>query len=274
MFFANATYSSQEYGKKTLGICSNEDEAKRLEGRNDGVLRVQYEKPIAKAILRTAATHTLPADFTLNGVHYSLLTYNYRPEERFYNQYRKDHVVRKTRIVRNTEIYVCSERCRCTACFGQYGFDNLENVCGIVRLWDDPRRTAEIDVQHCTRCGSYFIDKESLASYESKYGLLMITKHHITGNETETWQRTSITYNPDTVLSRNGYSTKLYTAERRAILVRIMKHGVSKAEIKDVLSRFISQRSERCPEAAAVWTADLEFVNDFELANEDVVRFL
>lgn len=273
MFFANATYTSQEFGKLIIAICTDEDEEHLWDGREDGIFRVQYTKPIAEAVLRAAAVGVLPVDFSCNDVQYSLIKYNARPEERFYNQYRKNHVVRKARIVRNTEIYVCSERCRCTPCFGKYGFDSLENVCGLVKLRDDPQRIVEIDVQHCTRCGNYFIDKESLALYEHRYGLLSIIKRHITGNETEAWGRSSITYKENTVLSRNGYSTSLYTHERRAILVGIMRRGVSKAEIKDVLSRFISQRSERCPDAASVWRADLEFVNDYELDSEKLVRF-
>ncbi len=169
-----------------------------------------YERPIAKELLRAASTEKLPADFTCHEVQYTLLRYSARPEERFYNKYRESHVVRRTRIARHAEIFVCLERCRCTSCFGKNGFDSLENVCDLVKLRDDYRRVAEIDVQHCTHCGSYFIDKESLVAYEQGYGLLCITKRHITGNEADTWQRPSITYKEDTIFSRNGYSPSRY----------------------------------------------------------------
>lgn len=273
MFIANATYSSQKYGVKKLGICTTKEEVHAWDNRNDGLLRAHFEAPIADAILRVAATETLPAEFILLDVPYTLLRYNARKEERFYNKYRKNYVVRKSYIAKDADIYVCSERCRCTACFSEFGFESLENVCGVVRLRDDPSRTVEIDVQHCTHCNNYFIDQESLIAYEREYGLLRITKHHITGNENESWARTSVTYNPDSILSRNGYSTKLYTRDRRAILVKMMKSGIKKAEIKDLLSRFITQRSKNCPNAAVAWEADLQFVNEYNLDNEPIVRF-
>lgn len=273
MFFANAVCSSQEFGQFTLAICTEKAEEHLWDNRDDGIVRAQYERPIANTILCAAATGKPPVDFICNEVRYTLLRYNARSDERFYNQHRKNYAVRKTRIVRNTEIYVCSERCRCTPCFVEFGFDSLENVCGLVKLRDDPRHVVEIDVQHCKHCGSYFIDQESLAFYEQQYGPLCITKRHITGNEGDALQRSSMTYRDNTVLSRNGYSTSLYTTERLSIITRLLKQGVSKAEIKDILSRFISQRSERCPAAAAVWKADLEFVNNFDLDKEAYVYF-
>lgn len=49
--------------------------------------------------------------------------------------------------------------------------------------------------------------------------------------------------------------------------------GIKKAEIKDLLSRFITQRSKNCPNAAVAWEADLQFVNDYNLDNDPIVRF-
>ena len=42
---------------------------------------------------------------------------------------------------------------------------------------------------------------------------------------------------------------------------RDFKSGIKKAEIKDLLSRFITQRSKNCPNATVARKADLRFVN-------------
>ena len=47
----------------------------------------------------------------------------------------------------------------------------------------------------------------------------------------------------------------------------------SKYEIKGVLSRFIKQRGEICPNAANIWREDLEFVNNYKLQNQEKVTF-
>lgn len=275
MFFANATISSDEFGEGKIAICSDEATEQAWAGRRGyGLARVWRERPIADSILKAAAQETLPVPFTCNGVRYQLLKYNCRSEERFHNPYRKNHVVRKERLARYSDIYVYTERCRCTSCFAEFGFDSIENICGLVQTADDPRRIVEIDIQHCKHCGSYFIDQQSLIEYERRYGTLRISKHHITGNEEYSNPRGQITYKENTILSRYGYSTSLYTSERRRILVHLLESGKSsKAEIKDILTRFISQRSERCPDAAVVWANDLEFVNDYGIENEDVVKF-
>lgn len=277
MFFANAKYESDEYGIMTIAICSDEQTEREWSEKETGnLLRVYYERPIAKEIMRAAAKGALPISFSCNEVKYRLLKYTCWPEERFYNEYRKNHVVRKERLARYCDIFVYSERCRCTACYAQWGYDNIENVCGIVPTLQNSKRTVEIDVQHCTRCGSYFIDANSLASYEQKYGLLKINKHHITGNEESPTFRDSYTYKEDTVLSRNGYSTwKKNTYERRRIIADLIISGKSsKTEIKDILTRFISQRGSRYPDACAAWSSDLEFVNEFDIKTQDVVRFI
>lgn len=89
-----------------------------------------------------------------------------------------------------------------------------------------------MDMQYCKGCGRWFIDAQSLAQYERTYGLLMIDKHHLISNENWSGEKDPRKYNQDTVLSRNGYSTKLYNIERRNILEYLISSGESsKAEI-------------------------------------------
>lgn len=276
MFFANARCESREYGIVTIAICSDYETEQLWEDTSTNQFyRLCCKRPIAQEIMKAAALDVLPVGFTCNEVYYTLISYNHRPEERFYNEYRKNHVVRKERLARNSDIYVYLERCRCTSCYFQWGFDSIENVCGLVQTRSGPMKTVEIDVQHCRQCGKYFVDMSSLKNYEKKYGLLRISKHYITGNEEELGTRDSYTYKENTVLSRNGYSTQLLSYERRNILSNLIVSGKSsKAEIKDILTRFISQRGKRNPNACAAWESDLEFVNDFDIQNQDVVRFI
>ena len=159
MFFANAKYESKEYGIVTIALCSNEQtEQEWSEKASDDLFRVYYERPIAQEIMRAAAKDILPTSFSCNEINYRLLKYTCWPEERFYNQFRQNHVARKERLTRYCDIFVYSERCRCTACYAQWGFDSIENICGIVQTVHGSKRTVEIDVQHCRQCGNYFIE--------------------------------------------------------------------------------------------------------------------
>lgn len=276
MFFANAVCDSEDFGRETIAICSTAAEEQNWASENtDSFSRVYYERPIAKAIMKASTLGSLPISFECNGVCYTLLKYTYRSEdERFYNKNRKNYVARKTIIRKYTDIYVYSEQCRCPRCFSTMGFSEIENVCAMIQLRDDPRKRIKVDMQHCKGCSSWFIDTQSLIQYERKYGLLMIDKHHITGNEIWFEDRNAYTYKPDTVLSRNGYSTKLYNVERRKILEHLLSTGISnKAEIKDILTRFIAQRGERYPNAKAIWESDLEFINAYEIDDQKVVYF-
>ncbi len=275
LFFAYAVYESERFGHTEVALCSDrETEEKWSDQNTDSFSRLCWDHPITTEIMRAAAKERFPVEFECNGVNYTLLRYNFRPEERFYNPFRKNHVARRIRWAAYDDIYVYSDRCRCTRCFFRYGFDSIENVCARVKTRGTPPHTVEMDMQCCRHCQTYFIDAQSLAHYERKYGPLKITRHHITGNETWADPRDTWTYNPDTVLSRNGYSTGLYTVQRQNILTDLIVSGKSsKAEIKDILTRFIVQRGERCPNAREKWESDLEFVNRFGLYEQPVVEF-
>lgn len=277
MFIANATYTSEEFGETKIAI-STDRETGTLVDESDarGLCRISYQRKIANEIMRTAATKELPAKFECNGVIYTLLKYTCNSEERFYNQYRKNHVSERVQIEKGAEVFVYTERCRCTHCYSAYGFDSIQSICGRVARVDVPKQWVEIDLQRCTHCSKYFIDNASLKSYEQQYGKLKIIQRRITGNEYayESYRQDDNWFNPDSILSRNGYSTKLNKAVRLAILVDMMEHGIKKAEIIDTLSRFIYWRSDRCYNAAVIWKHDLDFVNGYELGSQPVVKFV
>lgn len=248
MFIAGAKIINDERTESLIDICTKDDE----EDFDAVVAKVGLNTPIAQEIMKAAAQEVLPIDFTCNDVKYTLVSYTFNSNERYYNTYRKNHVSEKHNLInkRNIIVYVYSDRCRCTSCFKEYNyysFDRIQNVCAVVALRAEPKKSVEIDLQHCTRCGKHFIDKQSLALYRKKYGELAIRT--LTAPSDDLFARDGsdgIEFNPDTVLSRNGYSTSLSVPERLRILDQMLESGVAKAEIKDVLTRFIFQRGERC----------------------------
>ena len=274
MFFARATCECSEFGLIEVAICSDvETEQKYSEMDTETVFHVKYDRPIADEILRAAAKNIIPISFECNGVLYVLKKYSINDEERIYNRYRKNHIDRITTVQPLSSIFVYSQRCRCRACYIRYGFDNIQNICAYVPLETEKNKLVPIDMQICTRCNKYFIDAQSLSQYEKKYGKLSLREHRITGNESENDYYKEWFFNPDSILSRNGYSTGLSDVERKQILINMMENNISKAEIKDKLSDFIYYRSYRNPRASEVWKADLEFVNDYKLGSEPIVYF-
>jgi len=159
MFFAHAIYASREFGMRRLAICSHKADKDRMADRaDDGIERInlRYNEdgrivpPIVNAILKAAAKDAIPVTFFCNGVSYQLIRYTYiKDDERLYNPYRKNHIERVERIARWEDIFVYSDRCRCSVCYGEYGYDSIENICGIVKLKDNQQKTVRIDVQHC-----------------------------------------------------------------------------------------------------------------------------
>lgn len=278
MIIAQALYHSNDFGNTRLIICSDEETAEAFYDEDtdfatDEILYASYESPISDIVMQTAAKKKLPAIFKCNDIQYELLQYKAHDEERFYNRYRENYVVQKERLAAASEIFVYSQRCRCVKCFGRSGFDSIINICGSVPLRDDRAHRVDIDLQKCMRCNKYFIDIHSLEQYEKRYGRLSIRRTPITGNEDYYEMSGDIRFRPDSILSRNGYSTRLRTTERRKILANMIECGYSKAEIKDKLTEFIRLRGEKCPEAASIWEDDLEFVNDYGLHAQSKVKF-
>lgn len=275
MFIARAVCESKDYGITEYAICTDTKTEEEFSSKNtDNLFYVKFTRPIADSILKAAARDTFPTPFACTEVQYTLLKYTCNANERYFNKHRKNYVVKKEICRPSSEIYVYSQRCRCAKCYSEYGFDNIINICGLVLLENDKHINVEIDMQKCTRCNKYFIDAQSLALYEQKHGKLRINKRYITGNEIYRIDTEDSYFNVDSILSRNGYSTKLNSNERKQILINMMENGISKAEIKDKLSEFIFFRSIRCPYAASKWEEDLKFVNSYNLESEDRIRFV
>lgn len=275
MFIARATCESEAFGDTEVVICTERDTAEKYIDKNtDELMYVSCDMPITKAIMQAAASNALPTYFECNGTKYKLTKYVVNSIERYYNKYRNNYVEYKEKCRPTTEIFVYTQRCRCFKCYSEYGFDNIISICGLVPLKVDKRKYVEIDLHKCTRCNCYFIDAQSLDCYEQINGELSIIKHHITGNEIYNDDAFRGRFNPDSILSRNGYSTKKGNLERKQILINMMESGIKKEEIIDKLSEFIYFRNERFPEASAIWKEDLEFVNNYKLGTQEIMIFI
>lgn len=273
IYFAYAVYSSKEFGKTEIAICS-EKSGEKTDFNDESASKFQcyYQMEICQKIMEAAAKNTLPCKFNCNDVEYLLERYSFNDSERFYNKFRTNHITRKVRIIRDKTIFVYKEKAQCPYCFAKHGYQSIEQLCAQVPIVGT-NLFAEIDVQHCKSCDRYLIESSSLAIYEAKYGVLFPNKRHIFEIDFSESDDSHI-FSTDTVLSRNGYSTKLYTWQREEILSKMLDSGIStKAEIKSILSRFIRQRGNRCKDAKQVWEQDLAFVNYYKLKDEDEVVF-
>jgi len=278
MLIANAIYNSEEFGLTDLKIYSSEEEIKEWkDNSDDATLHVTYEFDIADAVMKTAACNSLPVEFEFHNDRCVLLEYTYSIEERFYNQYRRNYVAERIdmeKVNKNeVPIIVYKGRCSCPRCYAEYGFDNIENICGIFKTKDSPHKKVEIDLQRSTRCRAFFMDKQSLDIYEKKYGQLEITTITPLQYMHRPAERNDSFYAPDSILSRHGYSTDKPQEVRRRILMFMMNNGIKKAEIKDKLTEFIEFRGYRCYMAAPIWREDLQFVNDYNIQSERQIEF-
>lgn len=275
MYIASAVYYSKEFKATRLKICTA-DEADCFQKKSNpdkGVICLRYDNDLCETIMNLAAQKSLPVDFEYRGDSCKLISYVFNDAERFYNKYRVSYISEKVKLPYQEEIVVYTGRCNCPKCYGQYGFESIENVCGTVSLEKDHNARVNIDVQRCRHCLKYFIDKQSLLRYEKRYGRLYIRRCTMAQyvQRPSPWSEND--FAPDSILSRNGYYAKYPKEVRRRALEGMMMNGVKKAEIKHKLTEFIELRGERCYIAAPIWKADLEFVNDYRLEDEEKVFF-
>lgn len=160
-------------------------------------------------------------------------------------------------------IHIYKQNALCPRCKRHKKKSNLENVIASVSCLLNRSDTCDIEIQYCRNCKEYFVDEQSLAEYEKKYGLLLFERSKEFSKNG--WTDNDYDYNPDSILSRYGYSaqTDIITEKaRRAVLIYLIEKGY-KNHIKNLLSSFIKNRGNRCYKACPVWMSDLDFVNEY-----------
>lgn len=144
----------------------------------------------------------------------------------------------------------------------------IENICATVACFKRDWQVAEINMHYCTDCQKYFMTEESLSMYERRFGAMMFERKLAVPPKS----RSRYWYAEDSLLSRWGYSAaelRYWPEKRRSILVHLMRmDDNNKSEISGLLSTFIWRMGRQHPDIAKIWRSDLEFVNDYDLANQ------
>ena len=154
---------------------------------------------------------------------------------------------------------------RCWVCFRQP--QELKSVTALVN------RSIPINVLHCPRCGSYFVDKESFKMYEKLYGPLGVS---LIEYREERQQQERNALSPESALMKAGYSVErtFFRSERQDKLCGIMANGIiTKEEIIRHLNDLIRMnRSNPLMQRALIaWNDDLLFVNNLNLDVQPII---
>ena len=192
--------------------------------------------------------------------------------EKLYFLCKEQQIHQFVRIEPLSLVHVYLDKCHCISCSKTFRDYNLVSVCALVPIRNSDEYKA-INLQMCKTCGNYYIDKNSLDKYKSICGELDLSYDNSIIKRENTLLNSNIRYNPDSILSRNGYSSRLPTNERHRIIEELLMNGVEKWEITEHLSYLISDRGDRFPNARIAWENDLSFVNDFDLYGQEIVKF-
>ena len=176
-----------------------------------------------------------------------------------------------TRNGNSNYIKVMKIICHCKSCEILFGTNTIINKTAEVETLSG--KIVQIDVQFCYRCCEYYIDYNSLQNYESKFGRLLLERYYDVDIDTRYYK----TYKPDTILSRCGYRAQendRRTDRQRVIEYILESRKAEKFELKEILSGFITMRSNRCYMAVDKWKEDLEFINSYNNDNQELVNGL
>jgi len=190
---------------------------------------------------------------------------------KYYNESGK--IADFTRRGKSGSIKVMYNTCHCKSCEMKYGGSTIINKTAKVETLKG--NIIEIDVQACFCCGSYYMDYISLLTYESKFGRLLLERYD-EEDGAESWEEDH-DYQRDTILSRCGYRAQEHDLriERWAVIDYILDSGkAEKYQLKEILSRFISGRGNRCHMAVKKWQEDLEHINNYRIDEQEVVSGL
>lgn len=171
-------------------------------------------------------------------------------------------------------IHLYKKTAICPKCKANKKENNLENVIATISCLLNRSDTCNVEIQYCHNCKRYFVDEQSLAEYEKRYGLLLFERMK-SSDDSGWFEGSDYSFDSDTILSRYGYSAqtdKVSEKSRRAILTYLIENGY-KNEIKSILSYFIRVRGDRCYKACPIWKSDLYFVNNYNSNNDRYIGY-
>lgn len=177
----------------------------------------------------------------------------------------KTNNAHKYNIDEITYIIVYKHHCSCLGCERNHHFPVMKNYALYVNNIEGD--TVSVPVFQCNVCGRFFVSEDVLRRIEKNHGMLLFERRSEAKEFGIKEANYEHEYAEDTILSRCGYSTQIESPEmRQYILEFILNTGrATKAEICDILSCFIYQRSSRCYIAKPRWEKDLEYISKYKI---------
>ncbi len=169
-------------------------------------------------------------------------------------------------------VQVYPQKCHCVKCEKKYGQNTMANKTAVVKTLDG--QTIDINIMFCKGCGQYFINASILKLYQKRYGGLLVEL--VPYQKIAPNQYSIYGFNPDTILSRCGYSVAkgVPRSHRQAVLTYVLESKkATKYEIIELISGFIKFREKRenLSDACERWKEDMRFVSDFKKNNQQKV---
>lgn len=233
-------------------------------------LRVHITTPIADHIMQAVAKGS--KQFVCNNATFTILTVSLHPQFNEYNPYYR-RIVDFSNTKTPQKIYIYKRNAHCEKCRRKGLESSTECVSATVSCILNVHEKHNIEVGYCKRCKTYFVDEESLKTFEKKYGTLLferIFEHISSDNSFSNYE-----YANDTILSRYGYTAQenaLSKKERQSILSYIIENKIAdKSELKSILTTFITMRGSRCRKAEPIWQEDLKFLNEYNSNSNRII---
>lgn len=185
-----------------------------------------------------------------------------------------DKLPNLTEITASNELLIYAKKCSCSKCLEKYKAKTIVPRTAEVKSLSG--KLCKVNVQFCMGCGQYFMESASLLSYYRTYGKLdfSYTLSDEIKPERPLWYEG---FAEDSVLSRNGYSVKenIPKTVRQETLVYLMTYHIAeKYEILSLLNQFIELHEKTHPAACDRWMEDIEFVNNFDIDNQEYAGVL
>lgn len=174
-------------------------------------------------------------------------------------------IPKKYSIDEITYIIVYKHHCTCLGCEKKDHFPVMREYALYVNNIEGD--IIKVPVFQCSVCGRFFVSDELLKRFEKACGRLLFERRSEAKEFGIREAYNEYEYAEDTVLSRCGYSTRIENPKTRwDILEYILNtRKATKAEVCNILSSFIYQRSSRCYIAKPRWETDLEYISRYKI---------
>lgn len=179
-----------------------------------------------------------------------------------------------THVTASKELLIYTKKCSCRKCEEKYKIPTT--LSRTAEVYSIDGSLCKVNVQFCMGCGQYFMDSRSLISYSRLYKKFDF-KYIISDDAKSNEPKVGGYFAESSILSRNGYNVKAKTSRtyRQDILACLMMYHITeKHEIIELLNQFIWFHEKTHPAACDRWMEDIEFVNNFNIDNQEYAGLL